>query len=89
MPSEFVLHQNFPNPFNPETQISFTLAKPGNAILRVFDVQGREVRTLLDRDLMEGMHRVRFDGAGLASGVYFARLDFAGQTKTVKMLMMK
>lgn len=89
LPTEFVLHQNFPNPFNPGTQIAFSLARPGHAQLRVFDVQGREVASLLDRDLSEGMHRVRFDGAGLASGVYFARLDFADQSKTVKMLMMK
>ncbi|MBK6765742.1 MAG: T9SS type A sorting domain-containing protein [bacterium] len=88
-PAEAVLHQNYPNPFNPSTTISFAVAKDGHAKIEVFDVNGRMIRTLLDHDITRGQHAVRFDGTGLASGVYFAKLETAGQLFTNKMLLMK
>ncbi len=89
VPANAVLHQNYPNPFNPETTISFALAKEGRTVVKVYDVNGREVKTLLDRELTRGQHKVMFNGSGLASGVYFARLEAAGQVLTNKMLLLK
>jgi len=89
LPDAAVLHQNYPNPFNPETTISFAVNQPGIARVRVFDVQGREVAELLNHEVDRGQHRLRFNGAGLASGVYFTRLETQGQTFTNKMLLLK
>jgi plastocyanin len=84
---DYTLHQNFPNPFNAATQIAYELPKAGNATLRVFDVLGREVATLVDGHVDAGSHRVMFDGSGLASGVYFYRLE-AGDFVTAKKMML-
>jgi hypothetical protein len=89
VPASAVLHQNYPNPFNPETTISFALAKEGRVVVKVFDVMGREVATLLDRDLTRGQHHVLFNASGLSSGVYFARLETSGEVFTNKMLLLK
>ena len=75
LPTRFELYQNYPNPFNPTTTISFALNEPGVVTLKVFDVLGREVATLLDREAMdEGVRDVDFDATGFASGLYFYRL---------------
>ncbi len=89
VPAVAILHQNYPNPFNPETTIAFALAQAGQAVVKVFDVSGREVTTLLNRSLNRGQHQLRFDGGGLSSGVYFARLETQGQVFTRKMLLLK
>lgn len=89
VPANAVLHQNYPNPFNPETTISFSLARTGNARVDIFDVNGRLVQTLLDRELSRGQHKLRFDGSGLSSGVYFTRLMTQGEQFTNKMLLLK
>jgi hypothetical protein len=86
------LDGNFPNPFNPATTIRFSLAGPGPATLRVYDVQGRIVRTLVDEPLTAGEHSVRWDGrteggAQAASGVYFMRLQTPGFTDHQKLVM--
>ena len=74
-PLEFKLFQNYPNPFNPSTVIEFTLPKSGLADLKVYDILGREIVTLLDEvELDEGQHEVEFDGSDMASGVYFYRI---------------
>ena len=75
VPEAFALHQNYPNPFNPTTTISYSLAKTGRVQLRVYDVQGRLVRTLLDKTLAAGSYAQSFDASGLPSGTYFYRLD--------------
>lgn len=90
VPQGFMLHQNYPNPFNPTTNIQFDLAKSGNVSLTVFDVTGREVAALLDGEsLGAGVHTVSFDGAGLASGVYFSKLEMSGTSMTRKMVLLK
>jgi aminopeptidase N len=83
-----------PNPFNPETAISFTLAEPGRAEVRVYGVDGALVRTLLSDDLSAGTHEVRWDGIDdarrpAASGVYFCRLTSGGRGDTRKMLLVR
>ena len=76
LPKEIALDQNFPNPFNPSTSIRFALPESETVTLRVYDTLGRPAATLLDqKPHTAGTHTVRFDGAGLASGVYLYRLE--------------
>lgn len=89
IPVRMELHQNYPNPFNPTTTISFTLSRSAFVTLRVFDVRGRTVATLVHDDLPAGNHRNVFDGAGLASGVYFYRLQAGEAAQTRRMLLLK
>jgi hypothetical protein len=86
-PSQFVLTQNYPNPFNPTTTIEFSLPKTGNVTLKVFDVLGREVATLVDENLPVGVHKAEWNAGGLASGMYFYRLQ-AGEFVRTKALML-
>ncbi len=83
MPDEFALAQNFPNPFNPATVIRFQLARAGVASLKIYDVLGREVVTLVEKELTAGAHDVTWNGKNAAgtdvgTGVYFYRLEAAG-----------
>ncbi len=89
LPEEDILARNYPNPFNPSTRIEFSLNRPKNVRLDIFDSIGRRITTLLDGELNEGFHFVDFDGSGLASGVYFYRISTNEQTLTQKMLLVK
>jgi hypothetical protein len=77
-PTEFVLEQNYPNPFNPSTRISFRLAADSKVSLKVFDILGQEVITLVNNELMAGVYDISFDASGLNSGVYFYKLEASG-----------
>lgn len=88
-PASFSLSANYPNPFNPTTEITYTIPKRGMVTLRVYDVLGQEVGTLIDGVRNEGKHVVRFDGTHLSSGVYFYRLIYDGHVVTMKMTLMK
>lgn len=74
IPEDFSLEQNYPNPFNPQTTIRFSLGKAGFVTLKLYDMLGREVRTLVSRELGAGKYETSFEGEGLASGVYVYRL---------------
>ena len=94
MPAPAILAQNWPNPFNPSTSISFELRQPGQARLEIFDLRGRLVNTLLDKELGTGTHIEDWDGtdangAPVASGVYFYRLSAGGTSVSRKMLLLK
>lgn len=88
-PVSFALSQNVPNPFNPTTTISFTLPESGVASLKVFDMTGREVASLLNGMASRGEHQVTFDGSQLSTGVYFYTLQFNGASETKKMVLVK
>ena len=89
-PVEFYLRQNYPNPFNPGTVISYFLPKNGAVVLRVFDITGAEVTTLVNEIQSAGEQQVTYDASGLTSGVYFYRLDVNGVTsETRKMMLLK
>ncbi len=88
-PESFLLHQNFPNPFNPSTTIRFSLQQREEVTLRVFDVVGREVATLVNDELPGGDHSVVFAAGELASGVYFYTLSAGQFIQTRKALLMK
>ena len=89
LPKEYRLEQNYPNPFNPITKISFDLPKTGLVSLKVFDVLGKEVATIVNEVKNPGNYTVDFDGASLSSGVYFYRLESNGFVSTKKMILIK
>ena len=86
-PSRFVLYQNYPNPFNPSTIIEFTIPKSEFTILRIYDILGKEVSTLISKKLRQGTYTCTFDGKNLASGIYFYQL-VAGDYKEVKKMIL-
>jgi predicted outer membrane repeat protein len=89
-PRVFVLSQNYPNPFNPTTTIEFTIPIDGRTTLRVYDLLGRQVETLLDQPLKAGeYHQMVFNASRLASGIYFAVLRFNNKQLVKKMLLLK
>jgi hypothetical protein len=94
-PTTFALHQNYPNPFNPSTTIGFSVSQSGPAMLEVYDVTGRHVRTLLRGNVAAGQHTVQWDGRddrgfSVGSGVYFYRLRAgANSVASRKMLLLK
>jgi hypothetical protein len=88
-PTTFVLQQNFPNPFNPSTSIRFELARRSNVRLTIYDVMGREVKTLVNGAMAPGAHAIAFNGSGLASGVYLFTLKTERFSATRKMLLLR
>jgi len=89
IPETYKLHQNYPNPFNPKTVINYNLRVGGNIILKVFDVLGNEVSTLVNEKQIEGTYSVDFDGSGLASGIYFYKLEAGEFIETNRMILLK
>ena len=89
VPGVFSLYQNFPNPFNPVTNIRFSLVRAGDVSLTIYDVTGREVSTLLNERKAPGDYVVSFSGSGLASGIYFYSLTAGGFRETRKMMLIK
>jgi hypothetical protein len=83
------LMQCYPNPFNPSTTISFSLPRTEMVILKVYDVLGREVATLVDRREEAGEHSVMWNGEEFASGVYFCRLQANDVVLTQKILLVR
>jgi hypothetical protein len=88
-PEQFSLSQNYPNPFNPTTNIKFSLPVSGYTTLNVYDAGGKLISTMVNSDLKAGIYKVDFNGAGLASGIYFYRLTSKGYFKTMKMILIK
>ena len=89
IPNSYELSQNYPNPFNPSTSISFSLPAAGNVSIKVYDVMGREVRTLINGQMQAGTHNTVFEASGLASGVYVYKITAGDYTATKKMVLMK
>ena len=89
MPASFSLSQNYPNPFNPSTVIRYELPTNGYVTLKVYDILGREVRTLVDERQNSGIHSVTFNASGLASGVYFYRIEAGAYHDTKRLLLLK
>ncbi len=89
LPKEFRLEQNYPNPFNPSTTIQFALPKRSEVMLKIFDLLGREVATLVDEELQPGEYKVVFEAEALSSGVYFYRINAEGFVQTRKLTLLK
>jgi hypothetical protein len=86
---DFSLAQNFPNPFNPNTRIKFTIKNPGFVTLKVYNGIGQEIIALVSEEKTEGTYEVNFNALGIPSGIYFAKLTSGNQTQIIKMSLLK
>jgi hypothetical protein len=89
MPLVYSLKQNYPNPFNPTTTISYTIPLGSQVHLKVYDILGREVVELVNKEQKPGEYKVSFDASNYASGVYFYRIEAGSYIKTLKMMLIK
>ncbi len=88
-PENYILYQNYPNPFNPTTNIQFSIPHSGIVTLKVYDVLGNEIRTLVNEEKTAGTYNIEFDGSNLASEIYFYVLRTGGFVQSRKMLLLK
>jgi len=89
IPQHIELFQNYPNPFNPATTIAYQLSVPNRVTLKVFDVLGREVTTLVDELKLAGTYSTQWDASGVACGVYFYQLTAEGFVQTKKLILLR
>jgi thiol-disulfide isomerase/thioredoxin len=89
MPTNYTLSQNYPNPFNPSTKIKFGLPETAFTKVSIYDVLGREVKTLINSEMAAGYHEVDFDASNLSSGIYFYRITANKYSSIKKMLLIK
>ncbi len=89
LPATYWMGQNHPNPFNPITTLQFALPDRAHVVMKLYDASGREVRTLIDREMDPGYHRTVIEGSGLASGVYFCRMVAGKFIESRKLVLLK
>ena len=89
IPKKFTLIQNYPNPFNTTTKINYSVSKSSNVVIKVYDMLGREVATLVNEEKLTGIYEVNFDASELSSGIYFYQLRAGSFVQTKKMLLLK
>ena len=87
LPKEYKLEQNYPNPFNPSTTLKFGLPERSYVLMKVYDILGREVATLLNQEMEAGWYKISFNAASYSSGIYICRMQ-AGKNIFVKKMMM-
>jgi ligand-binding sensor domain-containing protein len=87
LPNENILYQNFPNPFNPKTEISYEIKKNRFVIIKIYDILGKEIKTLVNEFRQAGKYSVEFDGSNFSSGVYFYRIQ-AGDFISIKRMVL-
>jgi hypothetical protein len=88
-PAEFALYPNYPNPFNPETTISFAVPQHSRVVLKIVDMRGSLVATLVDREFEPGQHKIKFSAEGLASGIYLTVMQNGDFTQIRKIMFLK
>jgi hypothetical protein len=89
IPNKFTLNQNYPNPFNPTTTISYFISKPATTSLKVYDILGKEVKTLVNEYQTIGSYKIELDASSLSSGVYFYKLQSGSFSNTRKMILLR
>ena len=89
LPSKFILHQNYPNPFNPVTTIKYSIPQSEFVNLRIYDMLGREIETLVNEEKPAGEYYVNFDGTNFSSGVYLYKLQTGTYIQAKKLLLLK
>ncbi|MEJ2103791.1 MAG: YCF48-related protein [Ignavibacteriaceae bacterium] len=89
IPSSLELEQNFPNPFNPSTKIRYSISQPSKVIIKIFDILGREIETLVNEEKPVGTYELTWNAVTLPSGVYFYQINAGEFIRTKKMLLIK
>ena len=89
IPNKVVLHQNYPNPFNPTTTIEFSIPQTEFVTVKVYNIVGHEITTLINDELSTGNHSIQWDGSHQLSGVYFVQIESSGFAQTRKMVLLK
>ena len=89
IPHSIVLDQNYPNPFNPSTTISYEIPGSELVTIKIYDVLGREIETLVNEEKSPGKYKIEFDGSNLSSGIYFYQIKTNGFLKTNKMILLR
>ncbi|MBK8981833.1 MAG: T9SS type A sorting domain-containing protein [Ignavibacteria bacterium] len=89
VPNKFKLSQNYPNPFNPSTRIDFALPNNGNVILKIYDLTGKEVETIVNDFRTAGYYTINFNASNLASGIYYYKLTAGNDIAVNKMVVVK
>ena len=89
IPTIFKLEQNYPNPFNPSTKIKFAVPEKNNVLIKVYDILGSEVATLVNEEMDAGLYENDFNAAGLSSGVYLFRMEAGSYVDTKKMILLR
>jgi len=89
IPSGFELYQNYPNPFNPMTNVKFQIPKSGVVDLKIYDILGNEIETLINRQLNPGTYEVSFNASRYPSGIYFYKMRYGNITESRKMILLK
>ena len=87
--SDYDLHQNYPNPFNPSTTIEFDMPTSGFVSIKVYNIMGQEITTLVDKELLPGNHKVEWNPQNLSSGIYFYKLETKGFQETKKLILLE
>ena len=87
IPTQYSLEQNYPNPFNPATTIKFSIKNSGITTLKIYDILGREIKTLINKEMQPGVYKVQFHDPNLATGIYFYRLK-SGDFESIKKMML-
>ena len=89
MPQKYLLLQNYPNPFNPITIIKYSVSKTSFVTIKVYDILGREIKTLVNSEKLWGDYEIKFDGSNLTSGIYIYRMHAGNFVETKKLLLLK
>jgi len=86
---DFRLEQNYPNPFNPSTKISYSIAQRSRVSLKIYDIMGREIETLIDKEQEKGVYEINYTPKNLSSGIYFYTLNAENYRETKKLIFLK
>ena len=89
IPKDFQLYQNYPNPFNPTTNIKYDVPKASNVKIKIYDVSGKEIMTLVNQNMTAGSYETKFDASNLSSGIYFCNMIAGDYTSLKKMVLLK
>ena len=89
LPDKYILNQNYPNPFNPSTTITYELPSESRIVMAIYDILGRQVKTLVNETRKAGKYSLKFDASGLPSGIYFIRLSANAYVEVKKMVLLK
>ena len=89
LPFSFQLFQNYPNPFNPSTRIQYAIGSKQFVSIKVYDILGSEIATLVNEELLTGEYEIEFDATGLTSGIYFYQIKTGNFINTKKMILLR